>query len=486
MNVKVKIAIKEFFMRDRCVRSKDGLSVTVPAEGSRQQVQKYKEKFIKEAQNLSSIKHKNVVNVSDVFEENNTVYYVMQYLPGGSMTEKVKGNEVGRMAEDDASKFIHQIAAALTYLHDEKHMCHLDVKPANILLSSEGEAILIDFGISKTFDANDGSGSTSSVSYSNNYAPLEQYQALKQFSPQTDLYSLGATFYFMLTGNTPAEASELMENGFPKCPYFVTPHTWHALEKAMQPRKKDRPESVAQWIEMLDGKRPIENPKPAPKPAPSPSTQKPKAPANSDETVVGGSQLNNANSDETVVGTMAAHKKPNSGKPQPKKRNSMSDRLNGWSTIQKVIIFLVFVLCIGIGALIYKMMVLQPRNTIEQRDPSTPTTEALEQLSSTDLTMARIQEIERDVIHNGNEEEERELRNRISALKHLYLEGFQSENRTVKSLMNIYVVHSGEFSEQQRQLMVSFFNQPKEKQMQWEMVREKVKSFDDFKSKVSL
>lgn len=74
MNVKVKIAIKEFFMRDRCVRSKDGLSVTVPAEGSRQQVQKYKDKFIREARNLSNIKHKNVVNVSDVFEENNTVY----------------------------------------------------------------------------------------------------------------------------------------------------------------------------------------------------------------------------------------------------------------------------------------------------------------------------------------------------------------------------------------------------------------------------
>ena len=271
MDVKVKIAIKEFFMRDRCIRGGDGMGVTVPAEGSHQQVDKYKNKFISEARKLSEIHHPNIINVSDVFEENSTVYYVMQYLGGGSMADIVKQTDVGRLSEDEALKYIHQIGDALSYLHSEKHMCHLDVKPANVLLSEDGKAILIDFGISKTWDdTGNGESSTSSVSYSNNYAPLEQYQSLKQFSPETDLYSLGATFFYMLTGNTPPEASELLD-GFPKCPYYINnAHLWRALELAMQPRKKDRPETVAKWINILDGKEPFPAPEEAVKPVVQP------------------------------------------------------------------------------------------------------------------------------------------------------------------------------------------------------------------------
>ena len=320
INVKMMIAIKEFFMRDSCIRSEDGISVTVPAKGSRQQVQKYKDNFIREARNLANTRHRNVIDVNDVFEENNTVYYVMQYLPSGSMTDKVKNNESGRLSTEEAIRYIRQIAAALTYLHDEKHMCHLGVKPANILLSSEGEAILTDFGITKTFDDTNCSKNTSSVSYGNNYAPLEQYLSMKHFSPQTDIYSLGATFYYMLTGNTPPEASELMENGFPKCPYFVTPHVWHALEKAMQPRKKDRPESVVQWIEMLDVKRAIDIP---------------------NETPVSSW----ADSEEIIVGTSASldKKKMNTGKDVDMYPNKSCDsitygskpRARWWSRIFK-------------------------------------------------------------------------------------------------------------------------------------------------------
>ena len=92
MNVGVDIAIKEFFMNERCVRGTDGQTVTIPAEGSHQQVEKYKKKFISEAQKLAKIEHTNIVSVTDVFEEHNTVYYVMRYLSGGSLADLVKKN----------------------------------------------------------------------------------------------------------------------------------------------------------------------------------------------------------------------------------------------------------------------------------------------------------------------------------------------------------------------------------------------------------
>jgi serine/threonine protein kinase len=483
MDVKVKIAIKEFFMRDRCIRGTDGMDVTVPSEGSHLQVDKYKNKFISEARKLSEIQHPNIINVSDVFEENSTVYYVMQYLAGGSMSDFVKKTDVGRLSEDVALKYIHQIADALDYLHSEKHMCHLDVKPANILLSEEGKAILIDFGISKTFDDTGSSESTtSSVSYSNNYAPLEQYQSLKQFSPQTDLYSLGATFYYMLTGSTPPEASELMEEGFPKCPYYITnPRIWKALELAMQPRKKDRPESVALWVRILDGKAPF------PAAAVPPSPPVPQVAVAGDETVIGDSE-----GDETVVATVVdVSRQPDTARrPKASKSKTSSSYANRPSGGQKknlmqwLIIAVVMVLCCVIGAIVYQVLVKTAEDVMVAKDPQTSTAQALELLSSTDLTLARIQEVERDLKHDGNADDEKKLKERINALRHLYLEGLHSSQHTVKGLMSIYVIHSGEFSEQQRKLMIWFFDQPSDVQARWERVTVNPRSLDEFRQMI--
>ena len=473
MDVKVKIAIKEFFMRDRCIRGNDGMDVTVPAEGSHQQVDKYKNKFISEARRLSEIHHPNIINVSDVFEENNTVYYVMQYLAGGSMSDIIKSTDVGRLSEEETLKYIHQIADALNYLHNEKHMCHLDVKPANILLSEEGKAILIDFGISKTFDDTGSSDSnTSSVSYSNNYAPLEQYQSLKQFSPQTDLYSLGATMYNMLTGNTPPEASELMEEGFPKCPYYINnPHIWQALELAMQPRKKDRPDSVAKWIRILDGVDPL----PAAKETEQEIIPQPVKAVADEATVVGNVDGSSVSAyEENIVEPI---------KPSVKKKAVTANIANKEksNTMQWIIIAVVMVVCIGIGIFVYNMLMGKANENTEIIEPQTPTATALQLLSGTNLTLSRIQEIEKDIKHNGSNEEEKNLKNRIIALKHIYVEGLLPDRRTVKGLYNIYVIHAGEFSKQQRDLMIWFFDQPESIKMRWETTTVKPQSFDEFK-----
>ena len=244
-----KVAIKEFFMKDLCERDADTSSVTLGTSGSRQTVIRFKEKFIREAKTIASLRHPNIVNIYDVFEENGTAYYVMEYHDGGSLSSLDLPLSV-----DEASGYIRQIASALSYLHKRNTM-HLDVKPSNILLDESGNAVLIDFGVSKHYDAEDGSQTSSTpVGLSRGYAPLEQNKSggVSQFTPSTDIYSLGATFYKLITGHTPPEADDVYEDGLPPFPSSVPSEIASVIEKSMQPRRKDRPQSIEEFLGLLD------------------------------------------------------------------------------------------------------------------------------------------------------------------------------------------------------------------------------------------
>ena len=200
-----KVAIKEFFMKDFCSRDEATLTVQTPTTGSAKQVEQYKRKFVKEARNLARLSHPHIISVIDVFEENDTVYYVMPYFSGGSLQDFVTSH--GTLPESEAMKYVKQIATALKYMHEEQHICHYDVKPANILLDDKGNAVLIDFGISKNYDASGHETTTTPVGMSEGYAPIEQYQQnVEEFSPVSDVYALGATLYFLLHGKRPVSA----------------------------------------------------------------------------------------------------------------------------------------------------------------------------------------------------------------------------------------------------------------------------------------
>ena len=245
-----KLAVKEFFMKDFCNRDAETSGVSVGSEGSREIVERFRMKFIKEARSIYRLRHKHIIHVIDVFEENGTAYYVMEHVGGGSLADKVAS---GALPEADAVRYIRQVASALEYVHSMNVM-HLDVKPANILLSEGDNAILIDFGLAKQYDNEGHQTSTTPVGISHGYAPLEQYRrgGVSTFSPATDIYSLGATLYKLVTGSTPPEASDVNDDGLPQMPETISASVRAAIEKAMQSRRKDRPQSISEFIALLD------------------------------------------------------------------------------------------------------------------------------------------------------------------------------------------------------------------------------------------
>ena len=245
-----KVAIKEFFMKEFCERDNDTSCVLVPTEASRQLVDRYKKKFLREAQMIASLKNDHIIQIYDIFEENNTAYYVMEYAVCGSLKDKVDIH--GALSEDMAIRYISQVSDALSYLHSN-NILHLDVKPSNILLDDQDRVILIDFGISKHYDSEGEQTSTTPAGVSKGYAPIEQYQMgnIKSFTPSTDIYSLGATLFFLLTGTTPPEASIINEDGLPECVDKFSQHITLTIQKSMSPRRKDRFQCVEEFTSSL-------------------------------------------------------------------------------------------------------------------------------------------------------------------------------------------------------------------------------------------
>ena len=251
VNLGCKVAIKEFFMKEYCARDNGTSKVCTLSQSNAELVECCRVKFIKEARNLARFRHQNIVSVMDVFEENGTAYYVMEYHSGGSLAEKVKD---GPLAEADAVKYIRQVALALEYIHSMQVM-HLDVKPANILLDGAGNAVLIDFGLAKQYDSDGHQTSTTPVGLSHGYAPMEQYKkgGVSEFSPVSDIYSLGATLYKLVTGLTPPDANDVFDSGLPKLPASLSAGVRSAIEKAMQPRRMARPQNIGGFLALLDG-----------------------------------------------------------------------------------------------------------------------------------------------------------------------------------------------------------------------------------------
>ena len=245
------LAIKEFFVKDFCNRDADTGKVCVGIDSKRALVDKMQTKFISEAQALFDIRHSNIVRVTDVFLENGTAYYVMDYIDGAPLSRIVE--ERGALSEKAAVGYIRQVAEALRYIHGINRL-HLDVKPQNIMVDSSGKAILIDFGVSKQYDEVSGENTSTLVGYTPGYAPAEQMgNNIANFSPATDIYALGATLYKILSGDTPPSATDRAGGDEPKpLPAGISTSLRNAVCQAMQLNRRMRPQSIAEFLALID------------------------------------------------------------------------------------------------------------------------------------------------------------------------------------------------------------------------------------------
>ena len=195
------------------------------------------------------------MKVNEVINLNNTYYIVMQYVDGSNLDDYIQ--KKGHLSEYEALEKTCAAAKALAYLHDQK-MLHLDLKPKNIMLDKEGQIYIIDFGLSKQYEDNGEPESSTSIGMGTaGYAPTEQIQRnSKTFSPTIDVYGLGATFYKMLTGDVPPDASTILNN--PEIlemnlkSYGVSPAIMRIVQNAMHPLYKKRIQDMHEFVRQLN------------------------------------------------------------------------------------------------------------------------------------------------------------------------------------------------------------------------------------------
>lgn len=204
-------AIKEFFVKGVCQRDGNSTTISVSNAENTNSFEQQREKFKKEARRLRSLSNPHIVKVYDLFEENGTAYYVMDYVDGENLSARLKRTNAP-LAESAVRNYLNQILDGLEAIHNEG-IFHLDIKPANIMVDSHDVVKLIDFGASKQQSTVGGATMSTGISYTNGYAPSEQMaQSYDKFGPWTDFYALGATMYKLLTNQEPPSVSDLSED----------------------------------------------------------------------------------------------------------------------------------------------------------------------------------------------------------------------------------------------------------------------------------
>ena len=250
------VAIKELFMggEGQAINDRRGNMVIVTNPVNQASFYQQKEKFKKEALRLANLSHPNLVKVHELFEENGTAYFVMDYIDGESLRTKL--NREGRLSESLVLKYMQQLLPALETAH-RQNIWHLDIKPENIMVDKYYHVYLIDFGASKHIERNKSLTTSLALAYTPGFCPPEllelshetpenYIQTLKDIGPWTDIYALGATMYNLLTDSIPPSSNRLYQNGrnafiFPSS---ISSFTQDLIIWMMKPNKNERPQNI--------------------------------------------------------------------------------------------------------------------------------------------------------------------------------------------------------------------------------------------------
>ena len=249
-----KVAIKEFFPQGIVTRNIEYQdTVTVTFVGEKDNYEKGKERFLKEARTMAKFsKDEGIVKALDFFGINNTAYIVMEYLEGITLKQYLRENQ--RIAPEDLIELLVPLIESLDEIHSQG-MIHRDISPDNIMVLPDGRIKLMDFGAAR--DYTEFGEKSLSIVLKPGYAPPEQYQTHGVQGPWTDIYALCATMYKCITGENPPDAIDrLVDDHLKKISTFgitVSPQIEEAIIKGMSVAAKDRYQNVGDFCEDLYG-----------------------------------------------------------------------------------------------------------------------------------------------------------------------------------------------------------------------------------------
>ena len=249
-----KVAIKEFFPQGIVTRNIEYQdTVTVTFVGEKDNYEKGKERFLKEARTMAKFsKDEGIVKALDFFEINNTAYIVMEYLEGITLKQYLRENQ--RIAPEDLIELLVPLIESLDEIHSQG-MIHRDISPDNIMVLPDGRIKLMDFGAAR--DYTEFGEKSLSIVLKPGYAPPEQYQTHGVQGPWTDIYALCATMYKCITGENPPDAIErVMDDSLKKISEFgivIPPQEEAAIIKGMSVSAKDRYQNIKDFCEDLYG-----------------------------------------------------------------------------------------------------------------------------------------------------------------------------------------------------------------------------------------
>lgn len=263
LNLQTYIAIKEYYPESIATRDtsrEDGLTQVVSNESKKDIYDKGLKRYVEEAQNLSKFyRLQGIVSVKDFFYENGTGYIVMEYINGINLKEYLN-SAGGKLDENTVLSLMKPVLESMYQIHNAG-LVHRDISPDNIMVDNEGKIKLIDFGSARGQSAE--TDKTYTVILKHGYAPSEQYYAKGNQGPWTDIYSICATMYKMLTGQIPPNSIERMENDEYVNPsnwgVTVSPRTEAVLRKGLAVKVNDRYQNIGELLNDLYGTNPVES-----------------------------------------------------------------------------------------------------------------------------------------------------------------------------------------------------------------------------------
>ena len=251
LNFDTTFAMKEFFMRG--INNRIGTSVSVSQEDNAEVFESQRKKFKKEAQRIYRLNCQGITKIYDLFEDNGTTYYVMDYIDGQSLADRL--STTGSLSEAEALSVIKEVLRTLAVVH-QQGFTHMDIKPGNIMQDKQGQVYLIDFGASKQLSKEEQRtlSTSTAMPYTEGYAPLEQMNKnMDNVGPWTDLYAVGATLYRLLTNFLPPLGDEITTDGRDafRFPNPVSSSTQELIFWMMEQSRKKRPQSAEEVLQRI-------------------------------------------------------------------------------------------------------------------------------------------------------------------------------------------------------------------------------------------